>query len=67
MARGRPAEESAEKTLSYDQGSIRHDMQQGIKNRRGPYPTRRKGITRPDRPSKKAIELMKKGKPVAFT
>jgi len=67
MARGRPAEESSEKSLSYDQGSIRHDMQQGIKNRRGPYPTRRKGIFQPERPSKKARELIKQGKPVVFT
>jgi len=67
MARGRPAEESSEKSLSYDQGSIRHNMQQGIKNKPGPYPTRRKGITLPDRPSKKGRELMKQGKPVVFT
>jgi hypothetical protein len=67
MSRGRPAEESAEKSLSYDQGSIRHDLQRGLKNSPGPYPTRRKGIIQPERPSKKARELMKQGKPVVFT
>ena len=67
MARGSPAEESAEKRIDPTQESIRHDMQQGIKNRRGPYPTRSKGIIQPERPSKKAIELMKQGKPVVFT
>ena len=64
MARGRPAEESAEESLSYDQGSIRHSLQKGLKNKPGPYPTRRK-IPEYE-PSEKALKLMRKGKQVEF-
>ena len=64
MSRGRPAEESAEKSLSHDQGSIRHDLQRGLKNKPGPYPTRRK-IPEYE-PSEKALKLMRKGKQVEF-
>jgi len=64
MARGRPAEESAEKSISYDQGSIRYDLQRGLRNRPGPYPTRRK-IPEYE-PPEKGLKLMRKSKQVEF-
>jgi len=72
MARGRPAEESAEKRIDpIQKGVKRHRLkrlQEELKKKYGPYPTRRKGIEiQPERPSKKAKELIKQGKPVVFT
>jgi len=61
MARGRQADESVEKRIDPIQENIRRDMQNKYY---GPYP---KGIDTPKRPSKKARELMKQGKPVVFT
>jgi len=61
MSKGRPASESAEKNKSDVSRSIEHDMH------RSPNPQKPGGIYMPDRPSDKAIELMKKGKAVAFT
>ncbi len=64
MSKGRPAHESVEKSIDPVQGSIRNDMRNKFY---GPYPSQKGGISVPERPSKKARELMKKGKPVAFT
>jgi hypothetical protein len=64
MSKGRAAHKSAEKSIDSVQGSIRNDMRNKFY---GPYPSQKGGISVPERPSKKAIELMKKGKPVAFT
>tara|TARA_A100000171_G_C2092420_1_gene125242 strand:+ start:356 stop:550 length:195 start_codon:yes stop_codon:yes gene_type:complete len=64
MSKGRPAHESVEKSIDPVQGSIRNDMRNKF---HGPYPSQKGGISIPERPSKKARELMKKGKPVAFT
>jgi len=66
MSKGRPAHESVEKSIDPVQESIGRDMERGIKMH-GPYPSQKGGISVPERPSKKARELMKKGKPVAFT
>ena len=61
MSKGRPASESAEKNKSDVSRSIEHDMH------RSPNLQKPGGIYMPDRPSDKAIELIKKGKVVAFT
>lgn len=62
MSKGRPAHESAEK--SHVAKSIEHDMR---RREQPDYDDYFEGISIPERPSKKAIELMKKGKGVAFT
>jgi hypothetical protein len=61
MSKGRPASESAEKNKSDIGRAIEYDMH------RSPSPQKPGGIYMPDRPTDKAIELMKKGKAVAFT
>tara|TARA_X000001382_G_scaffold616_1_gene789 strand:- start:1266 stop:1451 length:186 start_codon:yes stop_codon:yes gene_type:complete len=61
MSKGRPASESAEKNKSDVGKAIEYDMH------RSPRPQEPGGIYIPDKPTDKAIELMKKGKRVAFT
>ena len=64
MSKGRPAEESAEKNKSDVGRSIEYDMRVLDRPPRKQKPG---GIYVPDKPTDKAIELMKKGKAVAFT
>jgi len=64
MSKGRPASESAEKNKSDVGKAIEYDMR--VLDR----PPRKResgGIYVPDKPTDKAIELIKKGKRVAFT
>jgi len=64
MSKGRPAEESAEKNKSDIQRSLEYDMR--VLDR-PPRKLESGGIYVPDKPTDKAIELMKKGRKVAFT
>ena len=67
MSKGRPAQDSAEKSRT------KQDIQRDLKNyfqykidEKDRYENYDKGISYPEKPSDKAIELMKKGKRVGF-
>jgi len=62
MAKGREASASAEKPARGIQADI-----DNFRNKSDDYDDYFEGIIIPERPSKKAIEELKKGKPVAFT
>jgi len=62
MSKGRKAQSSAEKSY----GGIQKEIDI-FRNTPKNYKDYFKGISVPDVPSDKAIELMKKGKPVSFT
>ena len=68
MARGRMAEGSAEKPSGY---GVRQEVEEHYKTLPGRIrqmqEDKGKGIERPEYPSKKAQEYMKRGKPVVFT
>jgi hypothetical protein len=67
MSKGRPAQESAEKSRT------KQDVQRDLKNyfqykveEKERYENYDKGISYPEKPSDRAIELMKQGKRVDF-
>jgi hypothetical protein len=62
MAKGREAASSAEKS----RGGIQKEIDT-FRNTPKNYSDYFKGISVPEVPSDKAMELMKKGKPVSFT
>ena len=62
MAKGREASASAEKPARGIQAEI-----DNYRSKPDDYDDYFEGIIIPERPSKKAIEELKKGKPVAFT
>jgi hypothetical protein len=68
MSRGRIAAESAEKSSGINfRKEIEHSRETLPERIRKFKKDKNKGIEMPERPSKKAMELIDKGKPVAFT
>ena len=68
MSRGRMAAESAEKSSGINfRKQIEHSRETLPERMRKFKEDKNKGIEMPEKPSKKAMELINKGKPVAFT
>ena len=68
MSRGRMAAESAEKSSGINfRKEIEHSRETLPERMRKFKEDKNKGIEMPEKPSKKAMELINKGKPVAFT
>ena len=68
MSRGRMAAESAEKSSGINfRKQIEHSRETLPERIRKFKEDKNKGIEMPEKPSKKAMELINKGKPVAFT
>jgi hypothetical protein len=68
VSRGRMAAESAEKSSGINfRKQIEHSRETLPERMRKFKEDKNKGIEMPEKPSKKAMELINKGKPVAFT